>query len=64
MALAPFVDVAAVHEAAMSEEDWQRMCLTDRLRNPGKYRVFLGENVDAVIAHLRAWLDERGVDHD
>lgn len=64
MNLAPFVDVAAVHEADMSAEDWQRMCLADRLRNPGKYRVFLGEDVETAIAQIRAWLDERRIQHE
>ena len=42
----------------MSDYKWQKMCLEDRLKNPDTYREHLGEDVDAVIAKLKTWLEE------
>ena len=43
--LAPLIDISSI-----PDDEWQLMCLVDRLKNPGKYRVLMGEDVDAVIA--------------
>ena len=37
---------------------WQRSCLEDRLRHPELYAAVLGEDVPAVIARLRRWLED------
>lgn len=40
-----------------SDYEWQASCLNDRLKSPEKYRES-GEDVEAVIAKLRKWLQE------
>lgn len=40
-----------------SDYEWQVSCLNDRLKSPEKYRES-GEDVEAVIAKLRKWLQE------
>lgn len=41
----------------ISDYKWQLDCLNSRLKNPEKYREG-GEDVEAVIAKLRQWLQE------
>lgn len=40
----------------MSDYQWQKSCLEDRIKNPELYRRVLHEDVEAVIARLDAWL--------
>lgn len=40
----------------MSDIQWQRRCLSERLADPEKYAKI--EDVDAAIARLRKWLKE------
>ena len=40
----------------MSDIQWQRRCLSERLANPQKYAKI--EDVEAVTARLRNWLRE------
>lgn len=41
----------------MPDYKWQLECLNSRLRDPERYRAG-GEDVEAVIAKLRQWLQE------
>lgn len=41
----------------MPDYKWQLVCLNSRLRDPERYRAG-GEDVEAVIAKLRQWLQE------
>lgn len=41
----------------MSDYKWKLKALQDRLENPEKYRT-IGEDVEAVIAQLRHWLED------
>lgn len=45
----------------MSDYKWQLNCLNSRLKNPEKYREG-GEDVEAVIAKIRQWLQEHTPD--
>ena len=47
----------------ITDEEWQLHALQDRLSEPEKYAA-LGEDVPAHIKKLRAWLDERGIEHE
>jgi len=49
----PLVDIPM-----MSDYKWQRKALQSRLEDPEWYRAILGEDVEAVIADLRLWLEE------
>lgn len=49
----PMVDIPM-----MSDYKWQLQSLQSRLENPELYRRVLGEDVEAVIAQLRKWLEE------
>lgn len=42
----------------MSAYKWQLRSLQSRFENPELYRAQLGEDVEAVIAGLRRWLEE------
>ncbi len=48
----PLVDIRM-----MTDYRWQQLCLQGRLENPELYRK-IGEDVEAVIADLRLWLEE------
>lgn len=45
----------------VSDYKWQLDCLNSRLKNPEQYRKG-GEDVEAVIAKLRQWLQEHTPD--
>ncbi len=47
----PLVDIPM-----MSDYKWHLSCLNSRLENPEMYRTVLGEDVETVIAELRATL--------
>lgn len=49
-ALVPMLDIPM-----MSDLAWQQKCLQDRLEHRERYEA-LGEDVDATIARLRAWI--------
>ena len=49
----PLVDIHL-----MSDYKWQLQALQSRLDDPEMYRTGLGEDVEAVIAQLRKWLEE------
>ena len=51
-------EVPLIEMKQMSDYEWQRQALEDRIANPDKYRIYLGEDVDAVIKMLTKWLDE------
>lgn len=42
----------------ISDYKWQLQALQSRLDDPEMYRTGLGEDVEAVIAQLRKWLEE------
>ena len=48
--------VPVVDMPTMSDYQWQKSCLEDRIKNPELYRRVLHEDVEAVIARLYAWL--------
>lgn len=45
----------------MSDYKWQYTVLQDRLKNPEKYRE-IGEDVEATIERLKAWLTEHAAE--
>lgn len=49
----PLVDIPM-----MSDYKGQLQSLQSRLENPELYRTVLGEDIEAVIAQLRKWLEE------
>lgn len=54
---APLVDMPM-----MSDYEWQKGCLEDRLKNPAKYAEI--EDVDAAIERLKKWLAEHEQERD
>lgn len=49
--------IPVIEIETVSDYKWQLDCLNSRLENPEKYREG-GEDVEAVIAKLRQWLEE------